>query len=144
MDKKNNHNVKLKIKRVLLFYARVSTYEKLNKENIVLCVLERKLVILQQNVGVTQSLLNIKKGLVPFTCIPPSFVDLEDNNELTCQWVHNCPFGGLGFKLLWVGEITSCKHVYHGWCAFVHFNKSTKCIDILCGENMHKGQWILQ
>ncbi len=103
-----------------------------------MCVLERKLIVLQQNVSVAQSFRNIKKGLVLSTCIPLPFVDLEDSNEPTYLWVDNCPFCGLGFKLLWVGQITPCKHVYHGWCAFVHFNKSTKCIDILCGGKMHK------
>ncbi len=77
----------------------------------------------------------IQKGLVPSTCIAFPFVDLENSNEPTYLWVDNCSFCGLGFKLSWVGQITSYKH---GWCAFVHFNKSTKCIDPLCQEKMHK------
>jgi hypothetical protein len=39
-----------------------------------------------------------------------------------------CVFCGLGFAPLWVGKITYCKHVYHCWCAYLHFNTSTKCI----------------
>jgi len=50
-------------------------------------------------------------------------------------------FVGLGFKPLWEGQIPSCKHVCHNWCAFFHFSESTKCIDVLCGEEMHKGWW---
>jgi len=50
-------------------------------------------------------------------------------------------FCGLGFKTLWAGQIASCKHVYHNWCAFVHFSESTKCIDALCGDETHGGWW---
>jgi len=98
----------------------VSTYEKLskasNKEGGVMYVLEGKWVILQRNVNVAQSLFSrVQRGLVTSACIPLLFVDLEISNEPSCLWVENYPFCGLGFKLLWVGQIASCKHVYHGW-----------------------------
>ncbi len=103
--------------------------------------LEAKLAIFERNDNATQSLLNkVHKGLVTSSCIPLPSSDLE-SNEPTCLWVEHCFFSGLGFKPLWVGQIAYCKHVYHNWCAFVHFNKSTKCIDVLCGEEMHEGWW---
>ncbi len=125
----------------------MSTYEKLNKasnkEGGVLYVLEGKWVVLQQNINVAQSLFSrVQRGLVTSACIPLPFVDLEISNEPSCLWVENYPYCGLGFKLLWVGQIASCKHVYHGWWAFVHFSKFAKCIDDLCGEEMHEGWWI--
>jgi hypothetical protein len=99
-----------------------------------LYALEGKLVVSQQNDSVTQSLFNkVHKRLVISFCIPFPLPSLE-SNELTCLWVEHYPFYGLCFKPLFL-----IKHVYHNWCAFVHFNESTKCIDVLRGEEMHKG-----
>jgi hypothetical protein len=108
---------------ILLFQGlanvRVSAYENLNKvsskERGVLYVLEEKLAILQWNVNATHSFHNkVQKGLDTPPCIPLPSANLEINNEPTCLWIENYPFYGLNFKLLWVGQIVSCKHVYHG------------------------------
>jgi hypothetical protein len=52
-----------------------------------------------------------------------------------------CPFCGLGFAPLWASKITSYKHVYHCWCADLHFNISTKCIQARCAKDMHEAWW---
>jgi len=121
----------------------VFAYEKLNKvSNSVgggLYALEGQLARAQQNDNVVWSLLTrFQKRLVTFSCFPLPSTNLE-SHEPTCIWAEHCPFNGMGFKLVWSRQIASCKHVYHGWCAFVHFSQSTKCIDVLCGEEMHTG-----
>lgn len=47
-------------------------------------------------------------------------------------------FADQGLKDVWAGQITYYKHIYHGWCTFVYYSESTKCIDDLCGEEMHE------
>jgi hypothetical protein len=56
----------------------------------------------------------VQKGLVTSPYIPLPSANLEISNEPTCLWIENYPFYGLGFKLLRVGQIAFCKHVYHG------------------------------
>jgi hypothetical protein len=121
----------------------VSTYEKVCKElevtNNVLYAMEGKFLISQRNDNIAWSLLSrVQKGLVTFTCNPLPCA-LVESNEPMCVWVEHCPFCGLGFQPLWARLIASCKHVYHSWCAFVHFNQSRKCIHNFCGEEMHEG-----
>jgi hypothetical protein len=125
----------------------VSTYEKVCKESKVtwnvLYALEGKLLVSQRNDNVAWSLPSkVHKGLVASICIPFPCV-LVDSNEMTCVWVEHCPFCGLGFQPLWARLITSCKHVYHSLCAFVHFNQSRKHVHNFCGENMHDGSWVV-
>jgi hypothetical protein len=65
-------------------------------------------------------------------------------NKLWCEeslLIGLCPFCGLGFAPLWASNITSCKHVYHCWCADLHFNTSTKCIQTGCAKDMHEVWW---
>jgi hypothetical protein len=86
-----------------------------NKERGVLYVLEEKLAILQWNVNATHSFHSkVQKGLDTPPCIPLPSANLEISNEPTYLWIENYPFYGLSFKFLWVGQIASCKHVYHG------------------------------
>jgi len=121
----------------------VSAYKKLNKvSNSVrggLYALEGQLARAQRNDNVVRSLLTrFQKQLVTFFCFPLPSTNLE-SNEPICIWAEHSLFSGMDFELVWSGQIASCKHVYRGWCAFVHFSQSTKCIDVLCGEEMHKG-----
>jgi hypothetical protein len=51
-------------------------------------------------------------------------------------------FVGWVLNLLWAQQIAFWKHVYHVWCAHAHFSLSFKCIDILCGEDMHERWWV--
>ncbi len=80
-------------------------------------------------------------GLARMISLPPNIVERNNVNAQACIWVEHCPFSRLGFEPLWVGQIAFCKHVYHVWCARAHFSLSIKCIDILCGKDMHEKWW---
>jgi hypothetical protein len=55
--------------------------------------------------------------------------------------IERCPYYGLRFSPVWVGKLASCKHLYHCWCALLHFNISLKCIHPTCEEEMHESWW---
>lgn len=104
--------------------------------------LEEKVTTCQcHHSAVETHIQRVQKGYVTTPCIPsPSILVEEDNNKYpTCLWVENCPFCGLALQPLWGGIIVSCKHVYHSWCAHKNFSKSTKCVVVLCKEEMHEG-----
>ncbi len=76
-------------------------------------------------------------GLARMISLPPNIIEGNNVKAQACIWVEHCPFFRLVFEPLWAGQITSHKHVYHVWCAHAHFSLSIKCIDILCGQDMH-------
>ncbi len=82
-----------------------------------------------------------KKGWLLLLAIPFHVLWWKVMNRCVCGWKH-CPFCGSGSQSVWARLIAFCKHIYHSWCAFVHFNQSRKCIHNFCGEKMHKGQWV--
>jgi hypothetical protein len=81
-------------------------------------------------------------GLCKVVPLPSNIVEDNVVKDQSCWWVEHYPFCGLGFEPLWARQIASCKHVYHAWCAHVHFQMSIKCIETLCGEKMHDGWWL--
>jgi hypothetical protein len=69
---------------------------------------------------------------------------LIDHNEVgfkECIVIKQCPFYRLGFPDVWVGKLASYKHLYHYWCALLHFSFSSKCIHLTCEKEMHKSWW---
>lgn len=83
--------------------------------------------------------MRIGLGLCKVVPLPSNIVEDNVVEDQSCLQVEHCPFCGLGFESLWARQITFCKHVYHVWCAHVHFQMSTKCNEALCGEEMHDG-----
>jgi len=81
-------------------------------------------------------------GLARMISLPPNIIEGNNVKAQVCIWVEHCPFFRLVFEHLWVGQITSYKHVYHVWCAHAHFSLSIKCIDILCPQDMHERWWV--
>jgi hypothetical protein len=81
-------------------------------------------------------------GLARMISLPPNIIEGNNVKAQVCIWVEHCPFFRLVFEHLWVGQITSYKHVYHVWCAHAHFSLSIKCIDILCRQDMHERWWV--
>lgn len=75
---------------------------------------EKKIFLAKQNHDVARMLSsNIQKGLSRQNIVATSPLSLVD--KLRFQeflFIGLCPFCGLGFAPLWVGKITSCKHVY--------------------------------
>jgi hypothetical protein len=81
-------------------------------------------------------------GLVRMISLPPNIIEGNNVKAQACIWVEHYPFFRLGFEPLWARQIASCKHVYHVWHAHAHFSLSIKCIDILCGQDMHERWWV--
>jgi hypothetical protein len=107
-----------------------------------LYALEEKVVAYKcHHLATKAHVCRIEKGSFKGPCVsmPLNFVDDYDMGLPTCFWVEKCSFCGLALEPLWVGKNTSCKHVYHDWCAHVHFNVSIECVASLCGEEMHEG-----
>ncbi len=107
--------------------------------------LEHKVVASKKHHDVTVALLDKLQnvlGLARMIPLPPNIVEENNVDAQACLWVEHYPCCRLGFEPLWVGQITSYKHVYHVWCAHVHFSSSIKCIDNLCGEDMHERRWV--
>jgi hypothetical protein len=50
--------------------------------------------------------------------------------------VTHCPFCHQGFEPTWDNKSASCKHLYHSWCALIHFFRSSKCLLKDCQEEM--------
>jgi hypothetical protein len=126
-----------------------STYEATNKVSKGACSnqynLEHKVVVSKRHHDVAIALLDkLQKGLglARMIPLPPNIVEKNNVNAQVCIWVEHCPFFRLGFEPFWARQIASCKHVYHVWCAHGHFSLSIKCIDILCGEDMHESWWV--
>jgi hypothetical protein len=73
-------------------------------------------------------LQKVKRGAIKNLYIPMPSNCVEDNDakKPTCLWVENCPSCGSRLQPLWEGRITSCKHVYHDWCAHVHLTKTPR------------------
>ncbi len=88
------------------------------------------------------SKVRIGLGLCKVVPLPSNIVEDNVVEDQSCLQVEHCPFCGLGFESLWARQIIFCKHVYHVWCAHVHFQMSTKCNEALCGEEMHDG-WLV-
>jgi len=91
---------------------------------------KKKVFLAKQNRDVARMLSsNIHKGLSRqnlVATLPSSLVNKLGFEEPLS--IGLCVFCGLGFAPLWIGKITYCKHVYHCWCAYLHFSTSTKCI----------------
>jgi hypothetical protein len=108
-----------------------------------LYALEEKVVAYRCHHSATKvHVCKIEKGSFKGLCVsmPLNFLDDYDTSLPTWLWVKKFPFCGLALKPLWARKITFCKHVYHDWCAHMHFSMSTKCV-ALCGEEMHEGWW---
>ncbi len=73
--------------------------------------------------------------------LPSILVERKDVGFERCLMIQCCPFYGLEFSLMWVGKITSYKHVCHCWCVSIHFSTSSKCIQPSCREDMHETWW---
>ncbi len=107
--------------------------------------LEHKVVTSKKHHDVVVALLDkLQKGLglARMILLPPNIVEENNVDAQAYIWVECCPFCRLGFEPLWARQIAYCKHVYHVWCAHAHFSLSIKCIDILCGEDMHERWWV--
>jgi hypothetical protein len=94
-----------------------------SKQNVVLSKWHHDLAIL------LLSKVRTCLGLCKVVPSPSNIVEDNVVEDHSCVWVEHYPFCGLGFEPLWVGQIASCKRVYHAWCAHVHFQMSTKCIE---------------
>jgi len=81
-------------------------------------------------------------GLARMISLPLDIIERNNVKAQACIWVEHCPFFRLGFEPLWARQIASCKHVYHVWRAHAHFSLSIKCINILCGQDMHERWWV--
>jgi hypothetical protein len=70
--------------------------------------------------------------------LPSHLVEVNNLGFKKCLMIECCPYYGLGFSLMWLRTIASCKHLYHYWCADMYFNASSKCIHLGYEEEMHK------
>ncbi len=90
---------------------------------------EHKIELCEWNCGVTSEFLSkFERGILGHQSdnvmpLPSHFVECNDVGFKECFLIDQCPYCGLGFLLMWVGKIASCKHIYHYWCV-VHFNTS--------------------
>jgi hypothetical protein len=67
---------------------------------------------------------------------------MNDEHNRSYIWVSDCcSFCGLGFEPIWATIVASCKHLYHPWCALIHFTFSTMCVDPSCEQMFHDNWW---
>ena len=93
------------------------------------------------NRAVEVILTRLDSGAWLFRSIAPQ--PFKHSKPAEKEWVvlEKCSFCGLGFQPVWDVRLASCKHGYHEWCCRFHFEKSTKCVEEGCGEEMHEGWW---
>jgi hypothetical protein len=96
--------------------------------------------------GVWALVRKVQRGLPKSSLsipLPSQLTTTIDACDLqSCIWVGGCSFCGLSFEPIRAGTLASCKHLYHPWCAMVHFSTSTKCVDPLCVKEMHDSCWL--